>query len=58
MIVDDIESIGQYFESIISNQPDMEVVATAGSGFEAVEKFKKNKFDIILIEKATQKTRK
>lgn len=50
MIVDDFESIRQYFSSIISHEPDMEVVATAGSAAEAIEKFKKHKCDVILMD--------
>lgn len=50
MIVDDFEPIRQYFSSIISHEPDMEVVTTAGSAKEAIDKFKKNKCDVILMD--------
>lgn len=50
MIVDDVEAIRDYFSSIISHEPDMEVVATAGSGIEAVSVFNKQKCDVILMD--------
>lgn len=50
MIVDDIEKIVEFFEKIISSEEDMEVVGTASSGKEAVEKVEQLKPDIVLMD--------
>lgn len=50
MIVDDIDKLVEFFEKIISAEEDMEVVGTASSGKEAVEKAELLKPDIILMD--------
>jgi len=50
MIVDDIDKLVDFFEKIISAEEDMEVVGTAFSGKEAVEKAEVLKPDIILMD--------
>jgi len=50
MIVDDIDKLVEFFEKIISAEDDMEVVGTASSGKEAVEKVELLKPDIVLMD--------
>ena len=50
MIVDDIDKLVEFFEKIISAEEDMEVVGTASSGKEAVEKAELLKPDIVLMD--------
>lgn len=50
MIVDDIDKLVEFFEKIISAEEDMEVVGTASSGKEAIEKAEFLKPDIILMD--------
>jgi DNA-binding NarL/FixJ family response regulator len=49
-IADDSAEIRSYFRAIIQNENDMEVVATAASGREAVEQALNFKPDIILMD--------
>ena len=50
MLCDDMNEIRQYFEWVINGQSDMEVIATARSGAEAVNKAMECKPDIILMD--------
>ena len=49
-ICDDIEEIRIFFKNIINSSDDMEVVGTAGSGDEAIEKVLEIKPDIVLMD--------
>ena len=49
-IADDAPEIRSYFQMIMKNEPDMEVVGTASSGKEAVEKVMKLCPDIVLMD--------
>jgi DNA-binding NarL/FixJ family response regulator len=50
MIVDDINEIRDYFSSVVQKEPDMEVITTAISGVETIQKLKVNKPDVILMD--------
>lgn len=50
MVVDDYEQIFNYFKLIVESEEDMEVVATATTGEEAVEKALELKPDVILMD--------
>ena len=49
-IADDASEIRAYFQMILQNEPDMEVVGTASSGKEAVDKVMKLCPDIVLMD--------
>jgi DNA-binding NarL/FixJ family response regulator len=49
-IADDSSEIRRYFKTIIQNESDMEVVAAAASGQEAIEQALRFKPDIILMD--------
>jgi DNA-binding NarL/FixJ family response regulator len=50
LIVDDLINIREYFEMIISNEKDMTVLGTAGSGAEAVRMAEQLSPDIVLMD--------
>jgi DNA-binding NarL/FixJ family response regulator len=50
MIVDDMTDIREYFNMILSKEPDIEVVGLASSGIEAVQKARDLKPDVILMD--------
>lgn len=50
MIVDDMKDIREYFNMILSKEPDIEVVDLASSGIEAVQKARDLKPDVILMD--------
>ena len=50
MLVDDMEGIRDFFSLILSKEPDMEIVATASSGRQAVALYKKDLCDVILMD--------
>ena len=50
MIVDDIKEIRNYFNSTIEKEDDMQVIASAGSGVEAVAVLKEKQPDVILLD--------
>ncbi len=50
MMVDDIEDIREYFGSILEKEPDMELVAKAGSGAESIALAKELKPHVILMD--------
>jgi len=50
MIVDDLKNIRDYFQMILENEPDMEVVATAESGVEAVNRFRETEPEVVLMD--------
>lgn len=50
MIVDDSEGVCEYFSAIISHESDMEVVAVASSGYQAVKIFEDTECDVILMD--------
>lgn len=50
LIVDDIADIREYFQMILSKEPDMEVVGLASSGIEAFQKAKELNPDVILMD--------
>lgn len=49
-IADDAAEIRSYFQMILQNEPDMEVVGTASNGKEAIEKVIKLCPDIVLMD--------
>ena len=50
MIVDDIKEIRDHFQTIVQKEEDMEVIATAASGVEAVHELQKQRPDVILLD--------
>ncbi len=50
MIVDDMMDIREYFNMILSKEPDIEVIGLASSGIEAVQKARDLKPDVILMD--------
>lgn len=50
LIVDDMADIREYFQMILSREPDIEVIGLATSGIEAVQKAKELKPDVILMD--------
>lgn len=50
IIADDVEEIRNYFKMILDREPDIEVIATAQSGEEAVELSLSLKPDIVLMD--------
>jgi len=50
LIVDDMIDIREYFQTVLSNEPDIEVVGVASSGIEAFEKVKETNPDVILMD--------
>ncbi|NLO10689.1 MAG: response regulator transcription factor [Clostridiales bacterium] len=50
LIVDDMADIREYFQMILSREPDIEVIGTATSGIEAVQKTKDLMPDVILMD--------
>lgn len=50
LIVDDMTDIREYFNMILSKEPDIEVVGLASSGIEAVQKARDLKPDVILMD--------
>ena len=50
LIVDDMADIREYFQMILSREPDIEVIGTATSGIEAVLKTKDLMPDVILMD--------
>ena len=50
LIADDNKEIRDYFENILSHEPDMEVIGTVSSGHEAVSFVESNAPDIILMD--------
>ncbi|WP_221296220.1 response regulator [Microbulbifer hydrolyticus] len=50
MVVDDQALVRRGFALILDNEPDMEVVAEAGTGVEAIEKAREQQPDIILMD--------
>lgn len=50
LIVDDMADIREYFQMILSREPDIEVIGTATSGIEAVQKAKELMPDVILMD--------
>lgn len=50
MIVDDMKDIREYFNMILSKEPDIEVVGLASSGIEAVQIARDLKPDVILMD--------
>ncbi len=50
MVVDDIPSLCRRYESILSEAEDIEVVATAINGYEAILKSAVNRPDVILMD--------
>jgi DNA-binding NarL/FixJ family response regulator len=50
MIVDDMTDIREYFNMILSKEPDITVIGQASSGIEAVQKARELKPDVILMD--------
>ena len=50
LIVDDMADIREYFQMILSREPDIEVIGMATSGIEAVQKTKELDPDVILMD--------
>ncbi|MDF2485473.1 MAG: two component transcriptional regulator, LuxR family [Herbinix sp.] len=50
LIVDDMTDIREYFNMILSREPDIIVVGLASSGVEAVQKVRELKPDVILMD--------
>ena len=50
MVVDDQALVRRGFALVLDNEPDIEVVAEAGTGVEAIEKAREHKPDIILMD--------
>lgn len=50
LIVDDMPDIREYFQLILSKEPDIEVVGLASSGIEALQKTREAKPDVILMD--------
>jgi two-component system, NarL family, response regulator len=50
MIVDDHPLVRDGLASVISNQPDMQVVAEAGGGEEAITRFREHRPDVTLMD--------
>lgn len=50
LIVDDMTDIREYFNMILSKEPDITVVGLASSGIEAVQKARELKPDVILMD--------
>lgn len=50
LIVDDMKDIREYFQMILSREPDIEVIGMASSGIEAVQKAKELKPDVVLMD--------
>jgi DNA-binding NarL/FixJ family response regulator len=50
MIVDDHPMIRAGLRAVLAKQPDLDVVAEAGTGKEAVQKASKHKLDVILMD--------
>ena len=50
MIVDDMTDIREYFNMILSKEPDITLIGQASSGIEAVQKARELKPDVILMD--------
>ncbi len=50
LIVDDMADIREYFQMILSREPDIEVIGIATSGIEAIKKTKELNPDVILMD--------